>query len=63
MENISENFVEFVGDLVNSTTVGAGVAKDMVATVDPDFRKVPDNTDVSLMGYFMKQATRSSHKV
>ena len=59
MENIMENFVEFAGDLVNSTTVGAGVIKDMVATVDPDFRKVPDNTDVSLMGYFMKQATRS----
>jgi len=55
----TENWVRFAADAINTATVGAGVIKDLVATVDPDFRKLPDNTDVSLLGYFMKQATRS----
>ena len=48
-----------LADYLNSYTVGAGVFKDMSAIIDPDFRKVPNNTDVSLFGYFAKQATRS----
>jgi hypothetical protein len=35
------------------------VLKDLAATVDPDFRKVPDNTDVEFLPYMLKQATRS----
>jgi len=58
-EQIKRDAVVAAADFVNTFTVGAGVIKDLVATVDPDFRKIPDNTDVSLMGYFMKQATRS----
>jgi hypothetical protein len=58
-EQWQEPMIRFLADTINTVTVGAGVIKDLVATVDPDFRKVPDNTDVSLFGYFMKQATRS----
>jgi hypothetical protein len=58
-EQWTENWVRAAADAINTATVGAGVIKDLVAAVDPDFRKVPDNTDVSLLGYFMKQATRS----
>ena len=58
-EQWQEPLVRFLADTINTVTVGAGVIKDLVATIDPDFRKVPDNTDVSLLGYFMKQATRS----
>lgn len=58
-ERWQEPMVRFLADSINTVTVGAGVIKDLVATIDPDFRKVPDNTDVSLFGYFMKQATRS----
>tara|TARA_B100001939_G_scaffold151921_1_gene131267 strand:- start:3196 stop:6708 length:3513 start_codon:yes stop_codon:yes gene_type:complete len=58
-EQWTESWVRSAADAINTATVGAGVIKDLVATVDPDFRKVPDNTDVSLLGYFMKQATRS----
>ena len=39
--------------------MGAGVIKDLVTTVDPSFRQVADNTDVSPLGYMLKQATRS----
>ena len=58
-EQIVKDVVTVAADFVNTFTVGAGVIKDVVAAVDPDFRQIPDNTDVSLMGYFMKQATRS----
>ena len=54
-----EYWVRAAADAINTATVGAGVIKDAVALIDPDFRKIPDNTDISLMGYFMKQATRS----
>ena len=58
-EVLLENVYRFAGGYLNSFTVGAGVLKDLAATVDPDFRKVPDNTDVELLPYMLKQATRS----
>ena len=48
-----------IGNYFNTYTVGAGVIKDLVTTVDPRFRQVADNTDVSPLGYMLKQATRS----
>ena len=54
---------KILGNYFNQYTVGAGVIKDVVATLDPDFRKIPNNTDVSFWGYFMKQATRSLPQV
>ena len=58
-DQYKEAWVVTLADAINSATVGAGVIKDLVSAIDPDFRKIPDNTDVSLIGYFMKQATRS----
>ena len=58
-DKIWEGLASFAGNYLNSYTVGAGVLKDLVATVDPDFRKVPDNNDVEILPYFLKQATRS----
>jgi hypothetical protein len=58
-EILLENVFRFAGGYLNSFTVGAGVLKDLAATVDPDFRKVPDNTDVEFLPYMLKQATRS----
>jgi len=58
-EIILESVARFAGNYLNSFTVGAGVIKDLAATIDPDFRKVPDNTDVELLPYMLKQATRS----
>jgi hypothetical protein len=59
MERLKEGMATVTGSYLNSFTVGAGVIKDVVATVDPDFRKVPDNNDVELIPYMLKQATRS----
>lgn len=58
-DKIWEGIASFAGNYLNSYTVGAGVVKDLVATVDPDFRKVPDNNDVEILPYLLKQATRS----
>jgi hypothetical protein len=54
-----QNASKAVGNYLNTYTVGAGVLKDLVATIDPDFRQVPDNTDVELIPYMLKVATRS----
>lgn len=58
-QNAKLSMAKVLGNYVNQYTVGAGVIKDVVATLDPDFRKIPDNTDISFWGYFFKQATRS----
>ena len=58
-EKWQESMVKFLANGMNTYTVGAGVFKDIVATIDPDFRKLPNNTDVSLLGYLAKQATRA----
>ena len=56
---VFEKVAKFAGNTLNTTTVGAGVIKDLVASVDPSFRQVPNNDDVSLLGYMLKTATRS----
>jgi hypothetical protein len=58
-ESLKQSLASAAGNYLNSFTVGAGVIKDLVATVDPDFRKVPDNNDVNIYEYILKQATRS----
>lgn len=49
----------WLGNYMNTYTVGAGVLKDVVATLDPDMRVVADNTDIRFWPYVFKQATRS----
>jgi len=56
---LAEMGARYLGNYMNTYTVGAGVLKDIVATLDPDFRVLPDNTDVNLFDYMLKQATRS----
>lgn len=56
---LEEMGAKFLGNYMNTFTVGAGVLKDVVATLDPDFRIVADNTDVEFWPYVFKQATRS----
>ena len=56
---LEEMGARFLGNYMNTYTVGAGVLKDIVATLDPDMRVVADNTDVKFWPYVFKQATRS----
>lgn len=56
---LEEMGARFLGNYMNTYTVGAGVLKDVVATLDPDMRVVADNTDVEFWPYVFKQATRS----
>jgi len=56
---LEEMGARFLGNYMNTYTVGAGVLKDVVATLDPDMRIVADNTDVKFWPYVFKQATRS----
>ncbi len=58
-QQISDATAKLLGNYLNSFTVGAGVLKDVVATLDPDFRTLPNNTDVKFIPYMLKQATRS----
>ena len=56
---IKEAGAKFLGNYMNTFTVGAGVLKDVVATLDPEFRVTADNTDIKFWPYVFKQATRS----
>lgn len=56
---IDEMLATYFGNYFNTYTVGAGVIKDVVATLDPEFRTVTDNRDIEFWPYFFKQATRS----
>ena len=56
---IADNLAKYFGNIANTFTVGAGALKDIYAQLDPDYRKLPDNTDVNMWEYFLKQAGRS----
>jgi len=56
---LTEMGARFLGNYMNTFTVGAGVLKDVVATLDPEFRVTADNTDIKFWPYVFKQATRS----
>ena len=48
-----------LGNYFNTYTVGAGVLKDIVISLDPEFRQLPNNDDVEIIPYMLKQATKS----
>lgn len=54
-----ENVAKYFGNTLGTFIVGAGVLKDAVATVDPEYRKLTDNTDVDLFEYLLKQSWKS----
>jgi len=55
-----EEFANAVGNLFNTFTVGAGMFKDLAGTfMGPEYRIVPDNTDVDLVELAFKQSMRS----
>ena len=56
---IKRRLTQWAGNYANTFTVGAGFLKDVVATIDPEYRIVADNNDINLIDYFFKQATRS----
>lgn len=56
---IFERMARFAGNVMGTFTVGAGVLKDIVATVDPEYRVLADNTDVNAYEYFLKQSYKS----
>ena len=55
----TEVIPKILGDYFNRYFVGVGVLKDVVGQIDPEFAKVPDNTDINFWGYFFKRVTRS----
>lgn len=56
---LKEMSAKFLGNYFSTYTVGAGVLKDVVATLDPEMRIVADNKDIEFWPYVFKQATRS----
>ena len=53
-------WLNFVSNFFNTFTVGSGMLKDVAGTyMGPEYRVVPDNSDVDAMEYFLKQAGRS----
>ena len=56
---IQDNLAKWLGNYINTFTVGAGTLKDLQAQIDPSVRQLPDNTDVNMWNYFFKQAGRS----
>ena len=58
-EGANEKIANYVANYFNTYTVGAGVLKDVVATLDPEYRVVTDGRDIEFFPYVFKQATRS----
>lgn len=56
---IQESLARYFGNIANTFTVGAGALKDVYAQLDPEYRQLPDNSDVNMFDYFLKQAGRS----
>jgi len=56
---LDEAAARYIGNYFNTYTVGAGMLKDVVATLDPEYRTVTDSKDVEFFPYLFKSATRS----
>ena len=54
-----ERVAKFLGNSFGTFLVPAGMLKDVYATLDPEYRKLADNTDIDLFEYMLKQATKS----
>tara|TARA_R110000824_G_C15168590_1_gene672683 strand:- start:59 stop:1678 length:1620 start_codon:yes stop_codon:yes gene_type:complete len=56
---LMESLTKYFGNIANTFTVGAGVLKDIQSQTDARYRLLPDNSDVNMLDYFFKQASRS----
>jgi len=56
---LMESLTKYFGNIANTFTVGAGVLKDIQSQIDARYRLLPDNSDVNMLDYFLKQASRS----
>lgn len=45
-QRIEEALIAYTGNILNSFTVGVGVVKDVMGTIDPDYRQVPSSAIV-----------------
>ena len=59
LDALEDVAAKFVGNYINTFFIGAGMLKDVVATLDADYRVLPDNNDVNVWDYIFKQATKS----
>ena len=59
LDALEDIAAKFVGNYINTFFIGAGMLKDVVATLDADYRVLPDNNDVNVWDYIFKQATKS----
>ena len=59
VKSVNKLLVDMAANLVNSFTVGAGVAKDVLGTFDEDYLNIPDTQDVNLWERFIKRSLRS----
>ena len=64
-ENLARNLAKILGSIPNRVIVGAGMLKDLAASIDTpvtsteDYTTLPDNSDVDAMKVFVLSATRS----
>lgn len=59
VKSVNKLLVDMGANLVNSFTVGAGVAKDVLGTFDESYLNIPDTQDVNLWDRFIKRSLRS----
>tara|TARA_R110001583_G_scaffold158708_1_gene310594 strand:+ start:5036 stop:8671 length:3636 start_codon:yes stop_codon:yes gene_type:complete len=64
-ENLARNLAKILGSIPNRVIVGAGMLKDLAASINTpvtsteDYTTLPDNSDVDAMKVFILSATRS----
>tara|TARA_R110001592_G_scaffold192085_1_gene438712 strand:- start:676 stop:4311 length:3636 start_codon:yes stop_codon:yes gene_type:complete len=64
-ENLARNLAKILGSIPNRVIVGAGMLKDLAASINTpvtsteDYTTLPDNSDVDAMKVFVLSATRS----
>ena len=57
--NVQETLARYVGNTLSRPLVGAGMFKDVLVHVNPEYAQLPDNSDVNVWEAMFKQAGRS----
>jgi hypothetical protein len=58
-EKVSRALAEAAGNVINGFTVGAGLFKDIAATISPDYRIIPDNERVNWFEHMVSMGLKS----
>lgn len=57
--NVQETLAQYIGSTVSRPLIGAGMFKDVLVHVNPEYAQLPDNSDINPWQAMFKQAGRA----